>query len=120
MTVSPGEADLRARWRPSDEQIAAARAVMGDFPEGVITIHLLADKRRGFWDEGVEVLPLEGVFVTRGPALEALVEAARTFHAETGRIVTGGYTWHHGTDDWAVFEDVMAVFPEPTYRRKES
>lgn len=118
--MSPGEADLRARWRPSDDQIAAARALMVDFPEGVITIHLLADKRRGVWDSAVEVIHLEGVFVTRGPALAVLVERAREFHAETGRTVTGGYTWHHGNDDWAVFEDVVAVFPEPEYRRKES
>lgn len=112
MTMSPGEADLRARWRPSDEQIAEARKLLVDFPEGVITIHLLVNKTRGWWDEDVEVVPLEGVFATRGPALATLVERAREFHAETGKIVLGGYTWHTEGDNWAVFEDVLAAFPE--------
>lgn len=109
-TVDPA-ADLAARWRPTDEQIAEADAELRAGATEVVTLHLLVNKDYAWWTEDVEVIPVPGVFHGRNIALAVLVEAAKAFYAETGRKVTGGYTWHMEPGRWAVFEDVLAVHP---------
>jgi len=105
------QADLEQRWRPSDEQIAAAEVALakgsGDL---VFTIHLLANKHFGFWDAQVEVISCEGVFAERDDALAALEAQVAAYGATHGVAVTGGYTVHRSAGRWAVLEDICALY----------
>lgn len=116
------EADLHARWLPSVEQMALADALLaagfdaqreGQMRErGVFTAHLLVNKRYGFWTADVEVVPVDGVFLTRHGAQLACHNAAKAFHAETGKVVCGGWAWHSKVAHAAVWDDICSQFPE--------
>lgn len=130
------ENDLRTRWVPSKEQDAeAAAALQGLPPRGqVFTAHVLVNKHYGWWGLEVEVQHLPGVHQTVEGACDAAKEAAHEIHLATGKPVTGGWarhylprddrpppTSHDGTrwlTDWAVFEDILAVFPKPDRTRE--
>ena len=112
-TTDP-HADLQARWRPSDEQVRQANALLaagydavrGPRGErGVFTVHVLVNKIPGFWTTDVEVVPVDGVFTTRdGAYLAAISAAERHAQHDTGVPVLGGYAWHSAVDRWAVWE----------------
>lgn len=109
------EDDLRERWRPGAAQIAAADELLavGVHPatEGVFTGHLLVNKHFGFWTRDVTVLTLDdGIFSTRETCSAAVRRMAEATCIRLGVPVTGGYTWHVRPGEWAVFEDIMAVF----------
>lgn len=115
MTLDPTAADLKARWTPSEEQVADATEYLAqhDSLKHAYTVHLLVGKNYGWWTTDVEVVPVPGVFASRNEAigtnLDALVNAKA---AETGKPVTGGYTSHYiheGEPGWAVWEDCLAV-----------
>lgn len=115
------ESDLRERWVPSPEAVRMADALLAagfdtERPprreRGVFTAHVLLNKDYGIWTEEVEVVPVDGVFLSReGAALAAKMEAAR-LHAADGTRAIGGYTWHMSPGNWAVWEDIVAVFPD--------
>lgn len=98
----------------------------------LVTAHLLVGKQHGWWGDGIEVEPIPGVFTTREEASKALQEAGQKRHEETGKPVSGGWTYHwfprQGDPDgersvdgrswqtrWAVFEDILCTFPIPAW-----
>ena len=132
--MSDVEQDMRARWTPSKEQDAEAQAhLLATGDKLVMTAHLLVGKHHGFWDmDSIEVEPLPGLFTDRNQASEALEEAGLRRHQETGKPVSGAYVYHRpvrqGDPDvprtadgtawltsWSVFEDILCVFPVPTW-----
>lgn len=108
------QADLETRWRPSEAQITGADALfaarLGD-PD-VYSVHLLVHKHFGSWTAKVELVHLDGLFLTREAALDFLAAAAAEHHRRTGHPLTGGYTIHFGKGEWAVFEDIMTRLPD--------
>ena len=111
------EQDMKARWRPSAEQIhyADALLVAGASKErpqlnrqrGVHTIHLLINKEWGIWTEDVALYYLDGYFLAREAAWRALHASAVEYRAANPTTtVSGGYTWHSAPGQWAVFEDI--------------
>jgi hypothetical protein len=120
------QADLRTRWLPSAEQMKMANALLAagydaERPptreRGVYTAHILTGKHYGFWTADIEVVPIDGVFLTRAAAQNACLNAAKAYHEATGNQVCGGWAWHMGVDEAAVWDDIMAEFP--TERSKE-
>ena len=108
--------DLTARWRPSVSQVAMADALLAigvgarsASERGVHTAHLLINKTFSFWDAGVRVVSLAGVFVTVEGAWGAGRAALRAHRATSGAPATSGWTWHHGRGEWAVFEDLASI-----------
>lgn len=103
------ERDLRDRWRPSENQIRDARALLdATGAEHVLTAHILTGKSYGFWGKGVDLVPLDGVFLSRASVFMYLEGAI----AHQTAPCTGGYTYHRvidGEDHWAVFEDIASV-----------
>ncbi|MCX5066710.1 hypothetical protein OOJ91_12550 [Micromonospora lupini] len=58
MSILTAAADLAARWRPTDEQIRVAVAMLAAAPAGADTVAVplvLPGKTRGVWDVGQEV-----------------------------------------------------------------
>jgi hypothetical protein len=111
------EADLKARWKPSDEQIAEAAEYRAKHPLAyVYTVHLLVNKYQHFWSTDVQVVPVPGVFHSRNAAWAALEPLVKAKGEETGLPVTGGYTSHHEDDEfgpaWAVWEDMSSANQE--------
>jgi hypothetical protein len=101
----------------------------------VVTAHLMVGKQHGWWGDGIEVEAIAGVFADRNEASKALEMAGRKRHEETGKPVSGGWTYHHfqrqGSPDretsfdgrtwlthWSVFEDILCEFPEPARRSR--
>jgi hypothetical protein len=106
--------DLRDRWKPSEEQVAEAAEFWAAHPQGrdVLTAHLLVGKYNGFWADGIEVVPVPGVFTDRLDAWVALERLVKAKGEQTGKPVTGGYAYHHEDGGWAVFEDASEYVPE--------
>lgn len=128
--MSPAD-DLQVRWVPSAAQDEAAFETLSAGETHVYTAHLLVNKEHGWWTNDVQVVHLPGIFADRDEASEAIVAAAKIMHDETGLPVTGGYTHHQLNDEpmtsadgtrwktqWAVFEDIMATFPKPSWSRR--
>jgi hypothetical protein len=109
------EQDLRARWRPSDEQIAAADALLatGRYPGGVLSAQVLVGKEYGFWTEDIEVRPLDIIGFDRETVSRVLAAEVERVGREAGKSVTGSYAWHSKPGSWAVFEDICARYEEP-------
>lgn len=121
--------DLAARWAPSPEQDAEAARFLADH-DCAYTAHVLINKRFGWWTDTVHVEHLPGVFADREQAQDAAHAAAEAKHRETGLPVTAGWTIHRRLDPddtalsgagawsthWAVFEDILAVFPREERR----
>jgi hypothetical protein len=119
MTLTNPERDMRARWRPSDQQMNLADALLragydANRPRnrGVYTMHLLVNKQYGIWTDEVTLIHLDGVYLDRDAMYKALHDATERFHEETGATVTGGYTWHPRPGEWAVWDDIMSEFPK--------
>jgi hypothetical protein len=112
--MSTLERDLREVWRPSAEQITDAAEFQTAHPGvgEVLTAHLLVGKHQSFWTEGIEVVPVPGVFTERLDVWETLARLVAAKGAETGKPVTGGYTYHFTDGGWAVFEDISSYEPE--------
>lgn len=106
--------DLREVWRPSEEQVAEATEFLASHPgtEDVLTAHLLVGKHHGWWTEGIEVVPVPGVFTDRVDVWVALRRLVQAKGEQTGQPVTGGYTYHQSDGGWAVFEDVSSYEPK--------
>lgn len=131
MTATTLETDLATRWTPSEEQDALAHeALTGAVAiEYVYTPHVLVNKEHGWWTSDVEVVPIRGVFGTREAASAQAQAEAKRLHKETGKPTSGGYTCHwlpkqapvFGNDGkpyqthWAVYEDILAIFPVPSW-----
>lgn len=101
-------ADLAARWRPSDHQVALCTNATDDRP--MYTAHLLVGKTFGCWTNDVQVVHLDGLFFTRDAVCLYTQAAARFHHEHKGGRVVGGYTRHFGDKEWAVWEDVCSEF----------
>lgn len=104
--------DLTARWKPSDEAIAAAAEAFNDpAVESVYTGHFMIGKEYGVWTTDVELVHSMNVNVARSndEAFEAR-DAARLDGAKAGgeRPGTIGYTWHLRSGEWAVFEEILS------------
>lgn len=121
MTANDPGADLRARWLPTSEQMKMANALLAagydaERPlrreRGVFTAHILTSKRYGVWTTDIEVVPVDGVFLTRDGAQNACLQAAKAYHDTTGNQVCGGWAWHMDIDKAAVWDDIMAEFPD--------
>lgn len=82
---------------------------------GVYTVHLLLNKEYGWWTEDVEIVHLDGVFLTRSAALLFVEAEARRHFDKTGEKVTGGYAWHMRVGEAAVWEDIGSQFPIPEW-----
>lgn len=114
MTVLSLDQDLQSNWRPSERQIAQAKAYFAEHPERTTgyTLHLLMHKNQGWWTRTVEVEHLEGqgVFTTRREALETLETLVADRAVDFPFPITGGYTRHYRLgEEWAVFEDVLST-----------
>lgn len=113
------EADLAARWRPTQEQIDKAEvALASGLYEDVLSGHLLVNKQHGFWTKDVVVLPIPHLFPDRNIASEAIQKAAEAVHNATGLPVQGGWTYHRTGGRWAVFEDCLADFSDYGLERR--
>lgn len=105
--------DLRARWKPSDAQIAAANAAFAEHPAAayVLSGHFLAGKEFGIWDTDIELLYADGVEIAmtnddyREAMMAAELPAAKLAGDRTGTV---GYAVHYGHGGWAVFEDILS------------
>lgn len=113
------QADLAARFRPSDAQIALAVEILGTLPSTreergryVAVVGLaLPGKTRGFWTVGQPVRPVAGLWIGSWdhPALdygrarneaEAAARADLDFRGEEG---TTAYATIEYNGEWAVF-----------------
>jgi 3-hydroxyisobutyrate dehydrogenase-like beta-hydroxyacid dehydrogenase len=106
--------DLRTRWRPSDEAIAAAADAYTDpTVEAVYSGHVLLGKDFGVWDADVTLDHSTKVFTgtDRYDSARAAKEAALIDAAVLAgeRPATLGWTWHHPDGTWAVFEEILDV-----------
>jgi hypothetical protein len=105
--------DLTTRWKPSDEQIAAAAAAFEDpTVESVYTGHFMVGKEYGIWTADVELVYATDIKVAhdRYDGARAARDAAALAGAKAGgeRPGTIGYTWHRRSGDWAVFEEILS------------
>lgn len=115
------QADLKARWVPTPEQVNGANALLledviatgdpvfnGSVADEIWTAHVLVNKVFGFWTADVRLVPVDGWFLTLNGASEAAQAATVKARAEHGVLCTGGYT-RHTLDGFAVFEDIMTA-----------
>ena len=107
--------DLRTRWQPSATQVAQAVDILGAYPGldmSVIVPIALHYKDHGIWNDGVEVMPVEGVYLLATmeeentaalPWREArnLAEKIAKSHSIEG---TGSYAIIDAFGYWSVFE----------------
>ncbi len=116
-TTSPA-ADMQARFRPTDAQVAVARAMLTAEPAATAVIVGLAlpGKQRGMWTEGQAVRPVPGFWLTdfgqTGPYAHSFARDAAEA-AATGRLTGRGvpaYAVIERDGTWAVFEG-LAVDP---------
>lgn len=105
------QADLRARWRPTDEQTAAADQRLTQGATEVFTGHLLLNKEFGFWTQHVVVVAIAGVYGSLEEAWSAVGDEVRKCREGGIKKVTGGYARHSAPGEWAVFEDIASAFP---------
>ncbi len=112
------EQDMRTRWLPSPEQMELADAVLsaGLAERGVYTAHLLINKGYGWWTEGVQLVFLDGVFLTRNAVLDFVHMVAEKRHEEGGEKLVGGWAWHMRVGEAAVWDDIASEFPVPDYK----
>lgn len=105
--------DLRSRWKPSDDAIAAANDAFAADPDVdvVLSGHFLVGKEFGIWTADVELLHADAVHPTIRDY--AAASAARTAAAVDGAKVGGerpgtvGYTYHYRDGTWATFEEIL-------------
>lgn len=72
------------------------------------TVHVLQGKTQGFWTPSVQVIPLDGVFVSRAAALDYLTDQVGHLMIENPEIsFSGGYTIHEKENHWSVFEAII-------------
>lgn len=116
-TETPGqttaERDMSERWRPTDQQITVARAMLAAEPaaDAVFVGIALPGKERGVWDYGQAVRPVPGFWLAArgeqtGPLAYALARDAADDAA--GRRLTRRGASSYATIDrdggFAVFE----------------
>lgn len=112
-------ADLQARWRPSDEQIAGALAALAAGPAEATTAVVpltLPGKQHGCWVQGQEVEPGEGCWLADsrawdGPlAYHGATQAADEASADQLGVRPGqsGYATVDRDGRWAVWEGFTA------------
>lgn len=121
--MSDLQQDLHERWLPNAEQMKMADALLlagytaarpPEFRErGVYTGHLLINKEYGFWTTDVQLVFLDGVFLTREAVLDFVHLAAEKHYTQHGEPLTGGWAWHFKVGEAAVWEDIMSRYPEP-------
>lgn len=111
------EQDLRTRWAPSATQIAHAVELLAPYPHlelNVLVPIALNYKEHGFWNDGVEVNPIEGVYVLADIIGEA-ISAAGLLYTDARDLVskiaesqslegTGSYAIIDPDGTWSVFE----------------
>lgn len=115
--TSPDE-DLRKRWLPNAQQMELADAMLesagyNHTEHGVYTGHLLINKEYGWWTDKVELVFLDGVFLTREAVCDFVHTAAAKHFQKHGTKLTGGWAWHPRVGEAAVWEDIMSQFPDP-------
>lgn len=110
------EQDLRNRWAPSTTQVQTAIELLAPYAHlqlSVIVPIALNYKDFGIWNDGVEVQPVEGVYVLADRAGDA--EAAAMPWSEARELVikiaqqnslegTGSYAIIDDDGFWSVFE----------------
>jgi len=116
---SPEQQDMTERFRPTDEQIAAAvEALAGGDMLAAVPL-ALPGKKDGWWTVGQPVEPVEGLWIGHNsfdaqPSYAAARNAASlAASAALGeRDGTPAYACIHADGTWAVFEDVR-LYPAP-------
>lgn len=127
-TTNP-EVDLRARWKPSDEQLAAAAEALAAAPAADFAVIAIAlpGKEHGWWKVGQQVEPVEfpdgdlakpatNTFDTEGPLLgfghlRGVAEDAALAHlAATERDGMGSYGTVDRDGTFAVWEGWISAF----------
>lgn len=119
ITISKIEQDLRGRWRPSEEQIAAAVAALAAGPAEATTAVVplaLPGKLHGIWDLGQVVEPGEGCWLGDSKAWDgplayhgATDAADRAAVEQLGdREGQSGYATIGRGGSWAVWEGFAA------------
>lgn len=98
------ERDMRARWLPTDEAMAAAKALLDAHPAAdmVLVPMIQPGKQRGFWTVGQEVRTVPGVMFLavnddepRGNCL-AYHHARRLCYVVAGDVLA--HDWHRRRD----------------------
>lgn len=120
------EADLKARWRPSDRAVELAAAAFAEHPDAkyVYTGHFLVGKEYGWWTDDVVVEHADEP-VARIALTDAAGFAERGTASIDGALIGGerpgtiGYTVHWPSGDWAVFEEILDVPTILKYAREE-
>lgn len=110
------EQDLRTRWAPSITQIQAAIELLAPYAHlrlSVIVPIALNYKDFGIWNDGVEVNPIEGVYILADRAGDA--ESAALLWSDARQLAckiaqesslegTGSYAVIDDDGFWSVFE----------------
>ena len=110
------EQDLRTRWAPSATQVQTAIELLAPYAHlqlSVLVPIALSYKDFGIWNDGVEVQPVEGIYVLADRAGDA--EAAAMPWSEARETVikiaasqsiegTGSYAIIDEDGFWSVFE----------------
>ena len=111
------EQDLRTRWAPSAAQISHAVELLAPYPQFELSVLVpiaLNYKDHGIWNDGVEVEPIEGVFILADMYGEA-GEVATLLWSDARQLVctiakqnslegTGSYAIIDPDGTWSVFE----------------
>jgi hypothetical protein len=110
------EQDLRLRWAPSHTQVVTATGLLAPYAHlnlSVLVPIAMNYKDYGIWNDGVEVQPIEGVYVLADRAGDA--ESAALPWSEARELVskiaqdqsiegTGSYAIIDDDGMWSVFE----------------
>jgi len=110
------EQDLRTRWAPSHTQVVTAAGLLSPYAHLDLSVMVpiaMNYKDYGIWNDGVEVQPIEGVYVLADSAGDA--EAAALSWSEARELVskiaqsqsiegTGSYAVIDPDGNWSVFE----------------
>lgn len=113
------QADVRARWRPSEQQIALAVTELAANPHGEAWLAavplVMPGKEHGVWTLGQPVEHVEGVVFLGRNSFDAGASSsyaeARNFAADAARKALGdrpgtvGWATIYSDGGWSVFED---------------
>ena len=100
--IKPGatEQDLRANWKPSDEQMRVAALLLASDFTMVFCGHALPGKQYGWWEPGQQVEAAPGYWPVRRGDHDAYRAAREAADRAGGEQLAG----RKGTSGWALIE----------------
>jgi len=102
------EQDLRIRWAPSTTQIQAAVELLAPYSDMQLSVLVpiaLNYKDFGIWNDGVEVQPVEGIYVLADRAKDSKVAALSWSDARELVCIIAQKHSLEGTGSYAIIDD---------------